>query len=84
MGECGSNWTHIFGITLLGGALYNGPIEFPQYFVKLFVKLIYQLNSVIRIEGLCFGSVRKKKKKIKGLFSCSLNPGDIFTLFLSF
>lgn len=59
----GPNWTHIFGITLLGGALSNGPIEFPQYFVKLFVKLIYQLNSVIRIEGLCFGSVRKKKKK---------------------
>lgn len=22
-------WTHIFGITLLGGALSNGPIEFP-------------------------------------------------------
>lgn len=68
MGECGSSWTHIFGITLLGGAFSNGPIEFPQYFVKLFVKLIYQLNSVIRIEGLCFGSVSKEKNK--GLKVC--------------
>lgn len=38
--------------------------------MKLFVKLIYQLKSVIRIEGLCFSSVRKKKKKNKGLKVC--------------